>query len=262
LPSLDSTVEPSPEPKTPKEGVIHPSKFQIEFEDYGRTSNPPWHGENTFLSKEVSPNVEPSKKWLMEVKHSCEAIQILSPSMTMSCSLRGTSIEALHNLTVRTNIMSQFLVETLLGNMLLVPTNKLFKSLSGPIFECYGIARAVPIEINKIEVCLDFHIYAILDFDLLIGYPLEKLFKEKSSNGSLDEKLGKTASTSHIPSLKNPKAKQQPNHNTFEEVMFISLFVSPKLVCEQNVYHHLCLNPSRVPLAIQTLFSIVIEIQH
>jgi hypothetical protein len=124
LPSLDLTVEPSPEPETPKEGVIHPSKFPIEFEDYGRTSNLPWHEENTFLSKEVSPNVEPSKEWLMEVKCSSEAIQILSPSMTMSCSLRGTSIEALHNLTVRTNIMSQFLAETLLGNMLLVSTDK------------------------------------------------------------------------------------------------------------------------------------------
>ena len=106
----------------------------------------------------------------MEVKHSSEAIQILSPSITMSCPLRGTSIEALHNLTVGTNIMSQFLAETLLGDMLLVPTDKLFKSPSGLIFECYGIARAVPIEINKPEVHLDFHIYANLDFDLLIGY--------------------------------------------------------------------------------------------
>jgi hypothetical protein len=39
---------------------------------------------------------------------------------------------------------------------------------------------------------LDFHIYAILDFDLLIGYQLAKLFKEKPSYGSLDEKLGTT----------------------------------------------------------------------
>jgi hypothetical protein len=59
----------------------------------------------------------------MEVKYSSKAIQILAPSMTMSCSLKGTSIEALHNLTVGTNIISQFLAETLLGNMLLVPTD-------------------------------------------------------------------------------------------------------------------------------------------
>jgi hypothetical protein len=116
-------------------------------------------------------------------------------------------METLHNPIVRTNIMSQFLTETLLGNMLLVLTDKLFKSPLELFFECCRIARAVPMEFNKIEVCLDFHIYAILDFDLLIGYPLEKLFKEKPSHGSLDEKLGTTASATHIPSLKNPKVK-------------------------------------------------------
>jgi hypothetical protein len=87
-------------------------------------------------------------------------------------------------------------------------------------------------KINETKVCLDFHIYAILDFDLLIGYPFEKLFKEKLSHGCLDENLGTTASATHIPSLENPKAKQQPKHNTFEEVKFISPFVSPKLACE------------------------------
>jgi hypothetical protein len=61
----------------------------------------------------------------MKVKRSSEAIQILSPSMTMPCSLRGTNIEALHNPIVRTSIMSEFLVKNLLGNMALFPTNSL-----------------------------------------------------------------------------------------------------------------------------------------
>ena len=77
--------------------------------------------------------------------------------------------------------MSEFLVETLLGNMLLVSTDKLFKSPSGLIFEYSGIVRAVPIETNKIMIFIDFHIFAILEFDLLIGYPLEKLFQGKPS---------------------------------------------------------------------------------
>jgi hypothetical protein len=34
---LDLTHQPSPEPRTPKEGVIHPSEVPIEFEDYGNT---------------------------------------------------------------------------------------------------------------------------------------------------------------------------------------------------------------------------------
>ena len=102
--------------------------------------------------------------------------------------------------------MSKFLAKNLLGNMLLVLTNKLFRSSSGLLFECCGIARAVPIEINEIEVCLDFHIYAILEFDILIGHPLENLIQEKPYHGGLDEKLGTTASATPIPCPKNPKA--------------------------------------------------------
>jgi hypothetical protein len=108
-----------------------------------------------------------------------------SPSTTMPCSLRGTIIEALHNPTVETSIISEFLAKTLLGNLPLVPIDKLFKSPLELFLECCGIARAVPIKINETEVCLDFHIYAILDFDLLIGYPLEKIFKKNLSMGAL-----------------------------------------------------------------------------
>ena len=116
--------------------------------------------------------------------------------------------------------------------MPLVPTNKLFKSPSGLFFECCGIARAVPIIIDTIEVFIDFHIFAILEFDILIGYPLDKLFKEKPSHRSLDEKFGKTASTIPIFYPKIPMAKHNPNHDPFEEVKFISPFISPKLAYE------------------------------
>jgi hypothetical protein len=93
VPSLDLTVEPSPKPQTPKKRILHPSKFIIEFEDFGNTSKHFWHNPHD----EVSPRVEPSKEWLMEVKRSSKTIQILSPSTTIPCSLRETNIEALHN---------------------------------------------------------------------------------------------------------------------------------------------------------------------
>jgi hypothetical protein len=111
--------------------------------------------------------------------------------MTMPCSLNGTNIEVLHNPIVETSIMSKFLAINLLGNMLLVPTDKLFKSPLGLFFECCGIARAVTIIIDKIKVFIDFHIFAILEFNLLIGYPIENLFKEIPFHGSHDEKFGK-----------------------------------------------------------------------
>jgi hypothetical protein len=87
------------------------------------------------------------------------------------------------------------------------------------------------LEINQSEVFLDFHIYAILGFDLLIGLPLKKLLKEKSSHGGLDEKLGIAASTP-IPKLKSPRVKHIPNHDPFEEEKFIFPFVSPRPTSE------------------------------
>ena len=135
----------------------------------------------------------------------------------MPCSLRGTNIEALHNPTVGTSIMSEFLVKNLLGNMPLVPTNKLFKSPLGLFFECCGITRAMPVIIDKIKVFIDFHIYAILEFDILIGYPLENLIQEKPSYGSLDEKFGKTTSAIPIFHPEIPMAKHNPNQQTFQK---------------------------------------------
>jgi hypothetical protein len=184
------------------------------------------------FSKEVSPNVEPSKEWLIEIKRSSKAIQILSPSLTISCSLEGTPIEALHNPTVGTSIMSEFLAKNLLGNMPLILTNQLFKSPLGLFFECCGIARAMPITIDKTKVHLDFHIYAILEFDLLIGHPREKLFQKKPFHGGLDKNLGTTTSATPIPCPEHPMTKHFPNRNPFEEAKFISPFVSPKLACE------------------------------
>jgi hypothetical protein len=72
--SLDLTHEPSPEPRTPKETMLHPSEFPIEFRDYGNTLKYFGHEKLSRPSKEVSPKVEPSKEWLLEVKHSSEAI--------------------------------------------------------------------------------------------------------------------------------------------------------------------------------------------
>ena len=86
-----------------------------------------------------------------------------------------------------------------------------------------GIARDVLITIDKIEVHLDFYIYFILDFDLLLGLPLEKLL---ASHGSLDEKLRETDSATATPHLENLLAKPLPEQNPFKEMMRTSPFIS------------------------------------
>ena len=112
--------------------------------------------------------------------------------------------------------MPWHMAHTLLGSVSLKPSGKLIESCPfGHILECQGIASAVPITIDKIEVNLDFHIFDILDFDLLIGYPLENL--HRSPLGSLYEQLGEMTFTT--PSLENPSAKPCPKQNLFEKMM-------------------------------------------
>jgi hypothetical protein len=55
VPSLDSTNEPSPEPRTPKERVIYPLEFPIEFGDYGNTLKLFRHEKLTRPIEEVPP---------------------------------------------------------------------------------------------------------------------------------------------------------------------------------------------------------------
>ena len=105
----------------------------------------------------------------------------------------------------------------------------------------------MPTIINRIEVFIDFHIFAILEFDLLIVYPLDKLSQVKTSYGSLNKKLGTTASATPIPCPECPKAKQQPNHNLFEEENLIFPFVSPKLAYETEQSSSPSLEPKPCP---------------
>ena len=109
--------------------------------------------------------------------------------------MKGNIIEALHDSVVEACIISECLMDTLVGNKPLTPTDKYFRSPSGLLFECRGIARDVPITIDKIKVRLDFYVYDTLNFDPLLGYPLDKLL---ASQGSLDEKHRETTSTPYL----------------------------------------------------------------
>ena len=179
--SRDSSVELSPEPWISKEEEIQPLKFSPPYKDgpYENLRNTSNHlCERRPMAPSSFPNKDFLKKamneeWSEEGRSYSKAIRISSPSTTICCSIRGIAMEALHNPTTEACIMSEFLTDTFIGSMIMVPTDILFKSHSKLIFEYWGITQAVPIKIDRIEVQLDFHIYPILNFDLLIGYHLE-----------------------------------------------------------------------------------------
>ena len=105
----------------------------------------------------------------------------------------------------------------------------------------------MPLEINKTKVHLDFHIYAIPDFDLLIGSPSEVLFQVKPSQECLNGEFGKTASATPIPCPEIPMVKHHPNLDPLEEVKFISPLVSPRLYSETECPSPTSLEPKKCP---------------
>ena len=169
----------------------------------------------------------PTVDWSNEARRTSEAIRISSTSTTIPCFMKGNIVEALRDPTAEVCIIPECLLDTLVGNKPLTPTDKYFKSPSGLYFECRGIARNVPITIDKIEMHLDFYIYDILDFDLLLGLPLEKLL---ASHGSLDEKLREIGSATATPHLENLSARPLPEQNSLEEMMHTSPFISSEPV--------------------------------
>jgi hypothetical protein len=74
--------------------------------------------------------------------------------------------------------------------MPLTPTTKLLKSPSGHI-PSLGILYVLPIQVKHTMVHLSFYIFDIMEFDLLIGQPIERLNQE-GQIGKLNINLGKT----------------------------------------------------------------------
>ena len=97
--------------------------------------------------------------WSKEAGRTSKAIQINPTSTTIYSSMRGNTVDTLYDPVAEVCIIFEYVMDTLVGNKPLTPTDKYFRSLFGLFFECRGIAREVPIIINKIEVRLDFHIY-------------------------------------------------------------------------------------------------------
>jgi hypothetical protein len=80
----------------------------------------------------------------------------------------------------------------------------------------------VPLLVDKIKVNLDFHIFDVLDLDLLLGSPVEKLLD--ASQGSLDEKLREVAFATTPLFPETSMVKLLPKKNPLEEMMYVSLF--------------------------------------
>jgi hypothetical protein len=107
--------------------------------------------------------------------------------------------------------------------MPLAHTTNLLKSLSGCIVPSLGILCALPIFVNGTRVLLNFYIFDVVEFDVLIGQPIERLIEE-GQTGKLDIKLRKNFELSvPITHSLNIKMESLPELDPIEEIKVASL---------------------------------------
>ena len=82
-------------------------------------------------------------------------------------------------------------------------------------------------------MALDFHVFDVEDFEVLIGHPLEKLFRDPQQTGELDVKIGRDAFAIPILQAKNAIAEPIPSCVP-EEVMTVLPFESPEESLEKD----------------------------
>jgi len=89
------------------------------------------------------------------------------------------------------------------------------------------ILHNVPVWYEKAEIALDFHVFEVQDFDILIGQPVEKLFQIISSSGTLDVTLGGRYLSTPIFWSKDSLAEPVPQEEQVDEVEAFSPAETP-----------------------------------
>ena len=82
----------------------------------------------------------------------------------------------LYNPTLGANIMSASFVSAYFGNEPISPSNKCLRIAPRINLKGRGVMHNMSMHHNNVKMALDFHVFDITDFDILIGHPLAKLF--------------------------------------------------------------------------------------
>jgi len=86
----------------------------------------------------------------------------------------------------------------------------------------------------KTVIALDFYVFEVQDFDILIGHPVEKLFLDVSTLGNLDVSFGGRSYTLPIIQSKNSLAKLAPQEEPVKEVLAVMLDDTTKPSLERD----------------------------
>jgi hypothetical protein len=87
---------------------------------------------------------------------------------------------------------------------------------------------------KDVKASLDFHVFKVPKFDILIGHPIEKLLTDVPNSGSLSINLGKESLSVPITRATNSLAKISPIIEVIEEVLDVSPLDSPESTLEKE----------------------------
>ena len=96
-----------------------------------------------------------------------------------------------------------------------------------------GIVHNVTLHHEDVEMSLDFHIFDIQDFDVLIGHPLETLFDNPSKTGEISKASGRHFSNS---SHSSQELDGRISLSVPIEVLAVAMFETPESSLEKNIY--------------------------
>ena len=147
--------------------------------------------EAAFCRENVKSTTTVSSERLRKMELSSKVLQIISPPSTLPCTINGTHVDTLYSPTVGANIISSECAFRLLRDEPLVQIDITFQSPSREILEAYKTLQNVPIRHEDVEIILDFHMFDVQEFDILIGHPIEKFLTDALTQRELDVHLGK-----------------------------------------------------------------------
>jgi hypothetical protein len=203
-------------------------KFEDDlFEDFGNTSKYPCmrklpvpvHSTNTIEATFFRENIKKltaimSSEWPRELEQSSGVLRISPPSSTIPCTIRGTLVDILYSPTIRANIISSECAFHLLGDKPLVHTDKTFQTSSGEIPKGITVLQNMSVRHEDVKAILDFHVFDVQDFDLIIRHPIEKLLMDAPTQSKLDVHLGKETFSIQISiatnSMIEPSLESEP----------------------------------------------------
>jgi hypothetical protein len=139
-----------------------------------------------------------------------EEIVILTRPSTIQCKIRGKWVDVLYNPTVGSNLMPASFAFDFLDEKPHVSTTKSLWISPRTSLKGLGILHDISLHTKDADLSLDFHVFEIPDFDIMIGHPLEKLFVGIPLSGKMDLKLGRNTVTIPITQTKNSMTEPLP----------------------------------------------------